>query len=310
MQTVNIKKCVIASALLLLISVGASVQAATLSVNCAGTSGLTSINAAIKALASFESHGPATINVAGACHENIVIQSTNRLTLNAINGASITDASSGTLDVVGVIDSRDVTIAGFLINGGAMGISCEGGSWCELDNDTVQGVPAGGGGIGVFLFSGATLSGVKLLNNDIGLWVSNGGQVRGDATIQGSNRGLHMTTGAVVNIAATITQSRELGAFGTTNVTLNCNACVITGNAAGGVLLRQSSSARFTAGFTIADNGGPGVALSELSSALLQAGTATGNTGGVDVLCGPQFTSARGASNIGGGTTNCVEPSP
>ena len=311
MQAFNFKRQLCAIALLLLSSVGASVQAATLSVNCGGQYGLTSINAALRALqSSEESFRPVTINVSGACHENVVIQSIDRLTLNAVNGASITDASSGALDVIDVFDSRDVTITGFSINGGSLGVSCADGSLCRLNNATIQGA-TGGGGIGVFLFSSAHLTGIKLLNNAIGLQVANGGSVNGDATMQGNYRGVHLVTGAVVNIAANITQSQEFGIFGTTNATLNCNSCVISDNAAGGVLLRQSSSARFTPGFTITGNGGPGVALSELSSALFQGGTATGNAGGTDVLCGPQFTSARGATtNIGGGVTNCVEPSP
>jgi hypothetical protein len=55
---------------LLLMSTG-TVNAATLYVNCAGKTGLTSIGAALKALQYSEGHGPSTINVSGACHENI-----------------------------------------------------------------------------------------------------------------------------------------------------------------------------------------------------------------------------------------------
>src|SRR5437667_12849137 len=109
MQAFNFKKQLCAIALLLLSSVGASVQAATLSVHCGATSGLTSINAAFKALQSFESERPNTINVSGACHENVVIQSMDRLTLNAVNGASVTDASGGSLDVILIGDSRSVS---------------------------------------------------------------------------------------------------------------------------------------------------------------------------------------------------------
>jgi hypothetical protein len=308
MQAFNFKRQMCAIALLLLISVGASAQAATLSVNCGAKYGLTSINAALKALqSSEESRGPATINVSGACRENVIIQNIDRLTLNAVNRASITDVSGGALDVVLVLDSRDVTITGFSINGGANGIDCLDGTLCRLVNDTVQGAS---NGIGVFTLGQARLTGVKLNNNSVGLFVNHGGTVVGDATMQGNNRGIQMLAGAVIFIAATITQSHDLGVFAFTNATLDCNACVITDNAAGGVLLRQSSSALFRAGFTITGNGGPGVALSELSSAQFQGGTATGNAGGTDVLCGPQFTSARGASDIGGGRTNCVEPSP
>src|SRR5262245_51809805 len=74
--------------LVLLLS-ASTVAAATLSVNCGGKVGLTSIGAALKAV---QFAGPSTIKVSGACHENIVIQSLDRLTLNAAPGASITDA--------------------------------------------------------------------------------------------------------------------------------------------------------------------------------------------------------------------------
>lgn len=142
MQAFEFKRQFCAIALLLSISVGASVQAATLSVNCGGKHGLTSINGALRALqSSEESHGPATINVSGACHENVVVQSMDRLTLNAVNGASVTDASGGTLDVILIGDSRSVSINNFTINGsagGANGITCRDGSLCRLNGNTVQ----------------------------------------------------------------------------------------------------------------------------------------------------------------------------
>lgn len=306
MPTFTFNKLLFAMASLLLIGFGASAHATTLPVNCGGAYGLTSIGAAIKALATFESHGPATIDVSGACHENAVIRGIDHLTLNALTGASITDASGGTLDVIGVSDSRDVTITGFSISGGGSGISCADGALCRVVNVTVQGA---GSGIGVFTLGQARLTGVKLINNSVGLFVDHGGDVVGDATMQGNNQGIRMHTGAVIVITATITQSHNVGVFSFNNATLHCVACVITGNAAGGVLLIQSSSARFT-GTTITGNGGPGVTLSELSSALFLGDTVMDNTGG-DVLCGQQFPSARGATtDIGsGGITNCVEPS-
>ena len=295
-------------ALALLWSIASSTYAATLWVNCGARNGLTSVGAAIKTLQTFETRGPNTINVTGACRENVVIQSLDKLTLNALNGASITDPSAGALDVVDVFDSNDVTIAGFTINGGSSGIFCGDGSLCRLTNVTCTGA-VNGGGIAVFSLSRARITSVTLTNNSIGLQVGNGGNVVGDATMMGNFRGMHLVTGAMVNIAANISASQELGIFGTTNATLNCNACSVTNNAAGGVVLRQSSAARFLDGFNISNNGGAGVLLSELSSALFGSGTATGNAGGTDVVCGPQFTSARGATTgLGGGITNCAEP--
>src|SRR5215472_10162100 len=123
--------------LLMLMSAG-TVRATTLSVNCAAKEGLHSIGAALRVLQNGQGHSPSTINVSGACRENIVIQSLDRLTLNAVNGASVADTSGGKQDVIAVNDSRDVAINGFKIYAGsdgasgANGISCNDWSTCRL----------------------------------------------------------------------------------------------------------------------------------------------------------------------------------
>jgi hypothetical protein len=74
---------------LLLFMAASTVKATTLYVNCGGKAGLTTIGTALKALQYSEGHAPSTINVSGAYHENVVIQSLERVTLNAINGGSV-----------------------------------------------------------------------------------------------------------------------------------------------------------------------------------------------------------------------------
>src|SRR5260370_646610 len=147
MQAFTLTKYVCVPALLLFL--GSAAQAATLWVHCGATKGLSSITAALKVLhSSEESPGPSTINVSGACNENIVIQSMDRLTLNAVNGASITDASGGNLDVIQILDSRSVSVNNFTINGsagGASGINCLDGSLCRLNANTIQGAADGFG---------------------------------------------------------------------------------------------------------------------------------------------------------------------
>jgi hypothetical protein len=61
---------------------------------------------------------------------------------------------------------------------------------------------------------------------------------------------------------------------------------------------------------TVSANRGSGVLVKDLSFAFFGlGGNVTGNLGGTDVVCSPQFPGTRGAlKNIGGGTTNCVEP--
>src|SRR5262249_23719808 len=95
-------------AVLILAFSAGSAKAATLYVNCGGKGGLTSIGAALKTLQYSEDHGPTTINVAGACRENILIQNTDRLTLNALQGASITDASGGLKDLIDINTLADL----------------------------------------------------------------------------------------------------------------------------------------------------------------------------------------------------------
>jgi len=52
------------------------------------------------------------------------------------------------------------------------------------------------------------------------------------------------------------------------------------------------------------------VSVGDLSFGFFEQGnTITGNLGGTDVLSTSQFPATRGAlTNIGGGTTNCIEP--
>src|SRR5271167_5065532 len=109
MLLTNIKRSVIASALMLLM--GSAAQAGTLWVNCGGKGGLSTIGAALKVLQNSEFHEPATINVSGVCRENLLIHDMDLLTIAGSKGASITDASGGTADVVDIRHSR-VTIIG------------------------------------------------------------------------------------------------------------------------------------------------------------------------------------------------------
>ena len=148
----------------LLLMLGSMAEAATLQVYCGAKVGLTTIGAALKVV---QFAGPSTVNVSGACHENVVVQVVDRLTLNAVHGASINDPSGGNLSTVTIDDSRDVAINGFTINGGADGIDCQDGSVCRLNGNTIQGA-VNGYGVGVF-FSQLFLDGGTLQNNGTGL---------------------------------------------------------------------------------------------------------------------------------------------
>jgi hypothetical protein len=313
MKVFNRKKYISLFGLLLLM--GSAAHAATLFVNCGGKAGLSSIGAALKTLQFPLFSGPNTVNVSGACHENVVIQSIDRLTLTALKGASINDPSGGNLVTVTIDDSRDVAINGFTITGGAGGadgIDCLDGSLCRLNGNTIQGA-VNGYGVGVF-FAQVFLDGGTLQNNNTGLGAINGASAKVTNVIIQNNsaNGIEIRGQSLVNTTATITANTASGVFVHESGTLNCQGCQITGNGGIGLILRRDSSARLFSTYAVTGNTGGGILLTEVSSAYFPSvGTVTGNTGGMDVFCGSSYTTAKFATtNIGGGTTNCVEPSP
>src|SRR5437762_4385508 len=163
-------------AFFLLLAIGAAgqyAQAANLSVNCEKHE---SISQALRLLAKTNPQGPNKISVSGACDENLVIQSMDRLTLITGNGASVTDSSSGSSAVVDIEDSHSVTVQGFTLNGGNGGVSCGSASVCYLTGNTIQ----DGVGNGVFLSGGSHAfleSNVIQNNGGRGSIVSGGSQM-------------------------------------------------------------------------------------------------------------------------------------
>ena len=300
---------------LLLFVAASTVSATTLSVNCAAKEGLHSIGAALKVLQNGEGHNPSTINVSGACHENIVIQSVDRLTLNAIDGASVSDASGGKLDVISVFDSRDVTINGFTINAGsdgvsgANGISCNDWSECRLALNVIQGAGSGAG-FAVYQASKATVDGDTFQNNGVGLIIHSGTQVRpgGQARqiISRSNgQGIHLARQAFAFVAAVIDNNSDSGVVLRFNSTLDLVSGSVSHNGNVGAHVLEGSIARLNG--TITGNAGAGVLIHDLSMVTFTGATVTGNGGGTDVVCNPQYPVTSAVASTGG-TTNCVEP--
>jgi hypothetical protein len=76
---------------------------------------------------------------------NVAVGGMDRLTLTAVHGASVSDASSGTLTVIDIEEFRDVAINGFTINAGSDGVSgangivCGDFSACRLSGNVIQG---------------------------------------------------------------------------------------------------------------------------------------------------------------------------
>jgi len=328
----TIRNCCYAAAMLLLVHPAA--DAMTLSVKCGGHGGLSSINAALRVLQAAGGGEPSTINVSGACRENILVQNIDRLTLNAVDGASITDASNGTAEVIDVAGSKGFTLNGFtvtttcdatcLASGGYDVISCYFGSDCLLINNVVSGA-GNGAGIGVYALSRVTVEGGSVRNNWAGLFANDNGEmfVLG-TTIQGNSYGVYMNHGGNIAFRAgidgvtptTITQNAAQGIYTNIGSSLNVKGpASISNNGAEGIWLALGSDAFIGGGgpgpVTISGNGGPGVAVNDASVALFgNRAQVTGN-GQTDVACNATTAVTHGVlTNIGGGLTNCPEGAP
>ena len=282
---------------------GGDDQNIAIAITCGDQPGNQSISGV---LAHLDPTRPHTIRVSGTCKENVLIQSFDRLTLIANPGATITDASGGNTAVVDIEDSQRITLQGFTVNGGATGVVCGHHSFCHFKGNTIQGAVNGndGSGVDVQETSQATFDGdVIQFNSGDGLDVADGSS---DALVSG----------------AKIQYNGGDGIFVGLNSTLRVNGTQIVGNSGGGVTIFNSSVVRFGAGRNpangniITHNAGPGVLVRDVSFALfgpsgnmvIANNTSTGGTG-FDVDCEPKLSATRGAtSNIGGGTTNCVEP--
>ncbi|PWT81985.1 MAG: hypothetical protein C5B58_08980 [Acidobacteria bacterium] len=303
--------------LLLLMSTGI-VRAATLYVNCGGKTGFSTIGMALKALKYSESSGPSTINVSGACRENVVIQSVDRLTLNAAPGTSISDPSGGNSSTLVIDDSRDVTVTGFTINGGADGIDCENGSLCRLNGNTVENSQSDG--VGVFSMSQVILVGGTLRSHQFaGLDVTPG--TRAQATgvnTQGSVYGAFVHGGASLKfVASTSSGNQDAGILVRGGSSLVCNGCTVTDNGNDGIRAEGNSSVEFYPDFsvngpyTVARNAGYGVSLNTVSSAQFgRNGSVSSNSGSFDLACNTTASEARDLANvtIPAGRTNCTGP--
>jgi len=269
-------------AFFLLVAIGAAsqwAQAANLTVNCAKKE---TIHKAVKLLADTNPQGPNTITVSGSCRDNILIQSMDRLTLIAKNGASITDRSKGSLTVVDIEDSHRVTLQGFTINGGDNGVGCGTESVCYLTGNTIQGAGASGSGIGIGGRSHAFLESNVIQNNGFrGSTVSGGSQISSSNDVfQGNAAQGIVVFGAYFEAFNSSFLNNGVGIEGALNSTLDLHGGTISGNGGDGMTLLASAAAAFRGGTTITGNGAVGVHLEDGSFAGFLGATVTGNLSG------------------------------
>jgi hypothetical protein len=142
-------------------------------------------------------------------------------------------------------------------------------------------------------------------------------RVIGGFSLDGNITGIAIDGGSSMEVVAapsanTITNSSVTGVYLANNSTLSLSGTTISGGR-DGVEVVSPSTIHLLAGNTITGNRQYGLYLLDLSFASFDASNnITGNNlrgGALDVACFTQYTATRGAlTNIGGGTTNCVEP--
>jgi|KBSMisStandDraft_5_1062788.scaffolds.fasta_scaffold122781_1 nitrous oxidase accessory protein NosD len=306
----------------LLLVLGSAAQAATLQVNCGAKVGFATIGAALKVLQGALASGPNTINVSGACHENILINNMDLLTITGSNGASITDASGDTADVVDIRTSR-VTISGMTIDGlngvNYDTVDCEQGSQCRLIGNTLQGgTDAVGvyplsrgliyGGViqnatssGILAWGDLLAAGITVQGNPIGVSVQNGGRAR--------VRGADPASDPILTITPATIANNNGGVLVSQGAEFTCAGCVVRDNAGDGIHLDVSAAATIQGRPAITHNSGYGVYVGDLSSATFKGppSTVTGN-GQPNILCNSPTAVTRGALAAAGGAanTNCT----
>ena len=306
----------------------ACAHAHSVQVNCGGEGQFSSIGAALKHLGSLGNDAPYAISVKGACHENLVIKDLGPLTIAGSAGASISDASNGTRDVIVVANTR-VTISAMTINGNVNtdAVDCYDNAYCHLVDNTIQG---GYDAVGIYKTARGVVAGGVLQNN-----FATGIQVSGEATIvgvtiQGNPTGVNVTRGgrATVGIAdpvfdqvPAVTQllvvNNGIGIFVGEGAELRCGGCTIRNNSSDGIHADVSAAISVTPSFvyfdgaflqsTITNNSGVGVYVGDLSSATFTGQTSVNSNGQPDIACNSVTAVTRGAIAAAGGTahTNC-----
>ncbi len=302
---------------MILIVIGTAVavdsRAANVTVRCGG-GGEDAFPSISAALAHLDARGTNTVAVFGACRENLSITDFNRLTLNANAGASISDASGGTNNVIVITSSQTVIFNGFTINGEVL---CQVSSFCGFTGNTFRNSPADG--VYVRAASHASFSGDKIVNNGrFGLTVTGGAFVEATAiTVSGNaSAGMFLVVGPTVLLNnPTIANNGFNGIWVRDHGTVFITDGEVTGNSGNGVALESGSEALFYAtatGNVITRNGNYGVLVGDLSIAdswttgnRVSGNHTTTNSGQPDVQCVGKSSSAVGVALDGAVSATC-----
>jgi len=250
--------------------------------------------------------GPNTLRISGTCHENIVIQAFDRLSLIAEPGAVLKDASGGQEPVINITDSRRIYIQGFTISGGSSGVLCFDGSLCRLSGNTIEGSTNAGVWVN---HSQATFSGdVFQDTGDPGLAIEASNVSASGVTVQRSlGAGIYDADGSVLEAyQMNIQDNRGDGIAVLSQSHMELGVSTLNNNAYNGIDAGFQSEVLLLQN-TVTTNGYNGVSIGDLSLADFSGGTFTGN--GADIWCGGQYSVAGNIQAATYGTTNCPAPS-
>lgn len=279
---------------------------------------LHSIGAALKLAVN---SAPATLLISGTCHENVVIQGLNNVTLQGNPTATIDGGSDASVGTVAIVGSLNISLNKLTLTGGGQGVGCIGVSYCLLNQLTIE--KTLGDGADVQAAARLEIVDSVIQNNaGAGLGVAGVGAFFGGAISGNGSDGVTLRNGGFFatnpgNLTATVSIQNNSGDGIRTTLhnTVNLNSAIITGNTGDGVTL-QIGSAMIMLTSSITNNGGHQVRIGDLSVARFagfQSNTITG-ANSPDVVCDPQFSATRQlTANAPGATTNCpaeLSPTP
>jgi len=302
-------KNLVIAVMLTLCAVQASAQGSKFNVNCGKSE---KINSLLKVLTKAAVPPPITINVSGTCKESVLIQNFDRLTLNAKPGAVIVGASKNVDPAIFIVASDFVTVQGFTVQGGVVGVQCGDNSVCNLISLTVEMATTDGV---VFARSGGDVISDVLQNNaGRGLVVRNGSKtlVAGGMVQGNGGAGIAVISGSQLTLQSALIQNNAgSGVRAAQDATVRLSDNTISANGGHGIFIDTQSNASLeqdVTGNVVTGNGGVGVLLGDLSFAqFVGVNNVSGNVSQPDVACLPQFSATRGAGTVGG-TTDCNEP--
>jgi hypothetical protein len=210
-------------------------------VDCSGATpdAFTSIQAAINSLPVNASTEPHTITVTGTCTGRVLIDSRQRITIEAPVGQTTTITSANPNAILVTVDrSRSIVLRRLVLSGGRIGLFLDQNSEASIEDLTVENVA----GRGILMFQNSSLAtfGTTRVRNNTG-------------------SGIELDEGSVIVLGPATIENNGGSAVSLGNGSrATIGNTTITGNGSG-VAVLNGSAARFALENTIQNNGFSGV---------------------------------------------------